>query len=476
MLFTDPIFLFYFLPFGLFIMRQVTRQATGREFPALARVLIFGLTTIFYGFREPWWLVPFIICIFFDFFWASRIHRSQSARARRLWLSLSVMQNLCLLGIFKYRAFILDNLGALGLTGMQWLRLEIQGEPIGLPAGISFYTFESLSFVIDVYRRDILPPKKVSEFFGFIGMFPRFVAGPIVRYRDMVSQFRCYAGMQLEAGLFLFIYGLFLKVIFADNFEVFTRYAFDRSGQIDFLGAWIGSLSYTFHIYFDFSGYSLMAIGLGRALGFQFPTNFNRPYLATSAQDFWRRWHISLSSWLRDYLYISLGGSRHGKLRTMRNLLITMLLGGLWHGAAWHFVAWGAFHGAWLAIERAFPIREKWSENLNRKVTFVVVVIGWVIFRSENGIGEIGEILSAMFWPRNFAFNPEGLVLHPISLAACFVGIWHCFVFEKRVDALALEQSVVKGARQVVAALAMLGTALFFGFSERSIPFIYFQF
>lgn len=476
MLFTDPIFLFYFLPVSLLAARLLTRNSVGKEFPVLARLSVFCLTALFYGFKEPWWLVPFLICIAFDFFWASRIHLAGSQTARRLWLALSVIQNLSLLGFFKYRDFIFQNLGLVGWDLSHAFEIQLQGHPLALPAGISFYTFESLSFVIDVYRKEIVPPKSMSEFFGFIGMFPRFVAGPIVRYRDMVSQFRAYRGMQIEAGIFLFIYGLFIKVFFADNFEVFTRYAFGRGGDVDFIGAWIGALSYTFHIYFDFSGYSFMAIGLGKTLGFQFPTNFNRPYLAMSAQDFWRRWHMSLSSWLRDYLYISLGGSRLGKWRTYFNLFLTMLLGGLWHGAAWNFVVWGAFHGVWLALERAFPFREKWNAGVNRGITFVVVVVGWVIFRSENGFIEIAAILRGMFFPQTLAFNPEGLVLHPISIIACFIGLWHCFYFEPKNSTIEIENWVTLTAKQVWAALAMLVSSLFFGFSERTIPFIYFQF
>ncbi len=472
MLFTDPIFLFYFLPLSLILMRLFTRRHMNRSFPVTARLMLFSLTAVFYGFREPWWLIPFFICIGFDFFWASRIATAGTTRSRRLWLTMSIAQNVGLLALFKYRSFIWNNLIALGIRLPEW-SVMLDNRSLALPAGISFYTFESLSFVIDVYRRDITPPKSASEFFGFIGMFPRFVAGPIVRYREMINQFERYRGMQIEPGLFLFIYGMFIKVVFGDNFEVFTRYAFGNA-HLDFVGAWLGAMSYTFHIYFDFSGYSLMAIGLGRMLGFQFPTNFNRPYLALSAQDFWRRWHMSLSSWLRDYLYISLGGNRKGTWRTYLNLFLTMLIGGLWHGASWNFVVWGAFHGAWLSLERRFPIRGRLPPCVNQSVTLVVVCVGWVIFRSQGG--ESGPILREMFWPHSFAFNPEALRIHPISVAACLLGLWHCFWFEKRVDATALEERVVVTSRRIWLALAMLGTSLILGFSEKTIPFIYFQF
>ena len=455
-------------------MHRLTRNCTGRAFPSQARIAIFFLTLIFYGFKEPWWLIPFVICIGFDFLWASQIHCAESIQSRKLWLILSVSQNIFLLAFFKYRSFILENMALLGVH-LPVPVIQIEGKELGLPAGISFYTFESLSFVIDVYRREITPPKSVSEFFGFIGMFPRFVAGPIVRYRNMVSQFKSFRGMQVESGLFLFIYGLFLKVVFADNFSVFTQYAFGRTSW-DFLGAWIGALAYTFHMYFDCSGYSLMAIGLGKALGFQFPTNFNRPYLAVGAQDFWRRWHMSLSTWLRDYLYISLGGSRRGRVRTYVNLFLTMLIGGLWHGAQWHFVLWGTFHGVWLALERMLGI-EKWMpRSVHWITTFIVIVTGWVIFRSENGLGEIRGIMAAMFCPTNFSFNTEGLRVHPLALVLSGVGIWHCFWFERRLNASALEDLMEISLGKVWAALGMLLTALILGFSERTIPFIYFQF
>lgn len=474
MLFTDPIFLFYFLPAALLVVRLCTRNFAGREFPVQARLAVFCCTLVFYGFREPWWLLPFCICIVFDFFWASRIAASKELKHRKFWLILSVSQNVGMLALFKYRTFLLANLSSFGIPIPDW-QLTLDARSLALPAGISFYTFESLSFVIDVYRREISPPKSISEFFGFIGMFPRFVAGPIVRYRDMISQFQRYRGMQVEPGLFLFLYGLFVKVVFADNFEVFTAYAF-KNPEVGFFSGWVGATSYSLQIYCDFSGYSLMAIGLGRILGFQFPTNFNRPYLAVSAQDFWRRWHISLSSWLRDYLYISLGGNRKGRMRTYVNLFLTMLLGGLWHGSSWNFVLWGGFHGVWLALERVIPLRHAWPKTVNQIVNFGIVTIAWVFFRCDQGVIQFGPVLKAMLVPTELGFNFEGFRAHPISLVCCIVGLFHCFVLESRLDANKLENIVSVSLRKVWLAIVMLGSSVFLSFSEKTIPFIYFQF
>jgi alginate O-acetyltransferase complex protein AlgI len=307
-LFTDGIFLFYFLPAALLLHRLALGRSRG-YYPFCAKIVIFVLTLVFYGYRDVWWLIPFLVSVSFDFFWASLLIRAERPALRKALLFASVAQNLSLLALFKYREF-------LGAYVPFMPSLAQDGLPLALPAGISFYTFESLSFVVDVYRREINSPLRAGDFFAFIGTFPRFIAGPIARYQSIVKQFRQYPGMQLEKGLVLFARGLFLKAVFADQFAVFVPYAFGNGFNGSSLAAVLGVLSYAMQIYFDFSGYSLMAIGLGYCLGFEFPNNFDRPYLATSLRDFWRRWHMTLSSWLRDYLYVPLGGNRRGPLRT----------------------------------------------------------------------------------------------------------------------------------------------------------------
>lgn len=471
MQFTDPLFLFYFLPFALALLWLCTRNSVGTPFPTSARVCLFALTLIFYGFNQPWILIPFLLTLSLDFLWSFLLVKTETPWLRKIVLLISVCQNLGLLALFKYWDFLIRLVGRVSPELASHMPILLQdGWTLGLPAGISFYTFESLSFVIDIYRREILPPKSPLQFFSFMAMFPRFIAGPIVRYKDISSQLNRFEGMQLSSGLFLFVQGLFYKCCFADNFAHFTRYAFDRATTPEFGAAWIGVIAYTMQIYFDFSGYSLMAMGLGRCLGFRFPVNFNRPYLATSLQDFWQRWHISLSRWLRDYLYIPLGGNRFGSLVLYRNLLITMVLGGLWHGARGTFILWGAWHGGWLVLEKAFKLK------LNRTGCLFVVIVGWVFFRCQS-LSESLRILSAMvnFQSAFQAINTEALSVHRISVFFCFLGIVYCF-FGERDASSSLPAKFDLSWRQSVAALVSLAVSLLTLLSTDSIPFLYFQF
>lgn len=468
MLFHSPYFLFYFLPLSLILHRLSAPKNSQGEYSNRARLCIFGMTLIFYGCTHVWWLIPFLICIFFDFLWATLISRAKSSNTRR-WVICSVIQNICLLGFFKYWDPIQGRLSQL-IPGFSEV---LPPHGLDLPPGISFYIFESLSFVIDVYRKKVSPPKNPFEFFGFIGMFPRFIAGPIVRYRDMVDQFKQYRGMEIQTGLFIFIYGLFLKLCLADSAATFTPYAFSHSPE--FVGAWIGTLAYTMQIYFDFSGYSLMAIGIGRCFGFQFPTNFNQPYFSVSIQDFWRRWHISLSSWLRDYLYISLGGNRHGKVRTYINLFLTMVIGGVWHGAGLTYVLWGIWQGLGLCIERALGVpTAKLKPVAARIFTMVFVIIGWVIFRA-NSTRQALNVLKAMGTPSLAHFNPEGLLINPVALIFLIYGFFHCFLIEPKIGTN-IERITEIPVFWQTAALGVLGLSLFFGFSQFVVPFLYFQF
>jgi len=472
--FTHAIFLFYFLPLALIVMRVSTLGKAG-VFSNRARLALFGLTILFYGCKNPWWLAPFFLCIGFDFTWASLLKRAQSPGWRKCWVSLSVIQNLSLLAIFKYWSVLPVVFGQ--RYGGAFVSVMSGNGWLVLPPGISFYTFESLSFVIDVYRKDVDPPTSPLEFFAFIGMFPRFIAGPIVRYKEMRGQFEKYRGMDLQSGLFLFLIGLFLKCAFADSFGLFTHYAFGRPEGVEWLSAWVGSISYAMQIYFDFSGYSLMAIGLGRCLGFQFPSNFNKPYTAWSITEFWHRWHMTLSRWLRDYLYIPLGGSRHGKLRTYLNLFLTMLIGGVWHGAGLTFVVWGAWHGALLCLERATGLDSKLPRALGRLYTFLVVLIGWVFFKAQS-FTEAFMVLRAMSWPHAhwLDFNPEALRIFPLASAFCLMGLIYAFIIEPRIDLAALEKIEVVSLQQQMAAMACFVISLLFAFSSLTIPFLYFQF
>ncbi len=473
MLFHTPDFLFYFLPAALLLHRLALAGRRSESYGGLPRVCLLIVTLVFYGWEHPWWLIPFAVSVGGDFLWSTLLVRVQDERVRRRLCALSVVQNLALLGYFKYWDAVVVVLDGWFPGTARWL----PPHRLGLPAGISFYTFESLSYVIDVYRREIVPPRNPLEFFGFMAMFPRFIAGPIVRYRAIHEQFQNYRGMRVWPGLYLFVQGLFLKLCFADSFAFFTGYVTHAPDRIGAAAAWIGALAYTMQIYFDFSGYSLMAIGLGAALGFDFPDNFRRPYAAASLQDFWRRWHISLSTWLRDYLYRPLGGNRGGQLSTYRNIFLTMLLGGLWHGAALKYVVWGAWHGAFLCVERALGWNSPRYSIVGWARTLAIVVTGWVFFFAQD-ITQAWIILQEMLLLRRGGdgFSAAALVAHPITTGLCVAGIAYCFILEPWLAAPNRQRGPTGSFREQLLATSLLAASLIIGLSQFTVPFLYFQF
>lgn len=478
MLFTEPLFLFYFLPFVLFVHRLAVSKTSGR-YGNWARLVILFSTLLFYGLESPWWLLPLGLSICIDYSIASCLCRTQNPVLRKMLVALSVIQLISILSFFKYWNFFGRILtAAFPKMASFYPEITLGDHALPLPAGISFYIFESLSFVIDVYRREVTVPKNPLKFLAFIMMFPRFIAGPIVRYRDMEKQFDRYHGMRIEKGLFLFASGFFLKTCFADQFAVFSDLAFSRFESIGFWNAWIGVFAYTLQIYFDFSGYSLMAIGIGHCLGFQFCTNFNRPYLALSLQEFWHKWHISLSTWLRDYLYIPLGGSRKGKARTYLNLFLTMAIGGLWHGAATGYVVWGMWHGTILCLERIgnFPTRLL-GRPLAQVCTLTVVMIGWVFFKAS-GLPHAFTILNAMFLPNlaNAACDWEFILRFPLSIALSLIGIYYCFVLERQIDYEKLNSIDYFSLKRRLIAIGQLVMGILIAVSGNKLPFLYFQF
>ena len=342
------------------------------------------------------WNPPFVVLIWIstvvDWTLAKRMSAARSDRSRKLLLAASLSVNLGLLGAFKYGEFLLSNF----VTLVGWMGIEYAPPPLGivLPVGISFYTFQTLSYTIDVYRRRLEPWSSFPDFALFVTFFPQLVAGPIVRARDFLPQLaapRSATSEQMGWGLTLLTIGLFEKVVLADALSApVADTVFAAAGSAGRVDAWIGTLAFANQIFFDFAGYSSCAIGVGLMLGFQLPVNFRFPYAAIGFSDFWRRWHVTLSTWLRDYLYISLGGNRGGRYRTLRNLAITMLLGGLWHGAAWRFVIWGGLHGLYLIVERL--LRTHWrgpepgrlGDPLLAGLTFVAVCMAWVFFRASS--------------------------------------------------------------------------------------------
>ena len=326
-----------------------------------------------------------------------KIHAARVAGGRgRNWLLLSLVTNLGLLGYFKYANFGVDTLNEiLAIAGSGGFNVA----EIILPVGISFYTFQTLSYTIDIYRGKVEPVKRFGDFACYVAMFPQLVAGPIVRYSTVARQLfeRTHTVDKFAAGVLAFESGLIKKVLLADLLAPTADLVFN-GGAVTTFDAWLGSLAFSLQLYFDFSGYSDMAIGLGLMLGFRLPINFDRPYISQSITEFWRRWHISLSAWLRDYLYLPLGGNRKGSMRTYVNLALVMLIGGLWHGAAWTFLVWGAWHGSWLIVERwrgKRAVHAAMPRPFKIASTMLIVLLGWVFFRSE-GLVHASEIVASM--------------------------------------------------------------------------------
>ena len=351
---------------------------------------LLAASWFFYASWNPWFLPLLIGSASLDWWMALRMDRAQG-RARRAWLAATVCINLLALGYFKYIGFLADNLNT--LLASAGLRVLAPEHSIVLPIGISFYTFHSLSYCIDVYRRKFPPTHRWRDYALYVAFFPQLVAGPIVRWtfmREQIEHPRHLGVSGLGTGIALMLIGLFQKVVLADSlFAPVADQVFSADQAVGVAQAWIGTAAFSGQIFCDFAGYSTCAIGAALAFGFRLPLNFLNPYAALGLSDFWRRWHISLSTWLRDYLYIPLGGNRGSALRTARNLMLTMLLGGLWHGAGWTFIIWGALHGAYLLVERmlrtALPATGRAARLLalpGAIATLLAVMYAWVWFRA----------------------------------------------------------------------------------------------
>ena len=361
-----------------------------------------------------------------DYLVALRLPNLPRSSVTRKWLAiLSVTFNLSILAYFKYAAFLLES----ATDVMHWFGFTVPAHRIEqfLPLGISFYTFEAISYVVDVYRDKIKPVRNPLDYAVYIMFFPHLIAGPIVRPHEFLPQLerpKRFDWPRFQAGVQLFVLGLFKKAAIADQVALAIDPVFKNPGNYGSAALWLAVLGYAIQIYCDFSGYTDMALGLAHTLGFKLPNNFNAPYLASSPADFWKRWHISLSRWLRDYLYIPLGGNRKGPTRTMVNLFITLLLGGLWHGANWTFVVWGAYHGSLLAIQRLIP--KSWAHPALRPVgmlvTFLLVCVGWVLFRAQT-LGEAGTILRGMVVPTSGSeLVGDGSLLILVCVAVVLIG------------------------------------------------------
>lgn len=384
MVFSSVAFLFYFLPIAILLSCIV---------PMRFKNLVLALTgLVFYAWGEPVYVIVLIITSVINYI--AGLLMSKSERRRKLILILSIVCDLAILFVFKYTSFAVTTINSV-------FSLSIPDSNLPLPIGISFFTFQSMSYTIDVYRGTSKPQRNFITFFAYIAMFPQIVAGPIVKYQDVEEQLenRTITLAKLSEGITIFVAGLAKKVLLANNIgTIWTEIKAMDYSEMPVLTAWTGIIAFTFQIYFDFSGYSDMAIGLGKMLGFDFMENFNLPYLSKSVSEFWRRWHISLGSWFREYVYFPLGGSRGSKLKTVRNLLIVWMLTGLWHGASWNFVLWGLWFGVLIVIEHLgfSKVLKKIPKAFSWIYTMLAVVIGWVFFETDSlSLGV--QYLSAMF-------------------------------------------------------------------------------
>lgn len=404
MVFSSLIFLCIFLPV-VYILHLVIPSIRWKN------ALLIIASLLFYAYGEPVYVLLMILSTLINYFGA----RALGAKShRKLILAVVVILNLGMLGVFKYTGFVLNTLNEIG-------GLHIPVPNIVLPIGISFFTFQALSYVIDVYRGNVGVQKNYFKVLLYISFFPQLIAGPIVKYRDIELEIndRKVTAEDSAAGLRRFIFGLAKKVLIANTMGLTADRIFGAGNDsLNILTAWIGALAYILQIYYDFSGYSDMAIGLGRMFGFHFKENFLHPYGATSIQDFWRKWHVSLSGWFKEYLYIPLGGNRKGRLRTCVNKIIVFFCTGLWHGANWTFVLWGLFHGVFLLLEDFIPVLRKLPKVLSHIYVIVVVTVGFVLFRADT-IAQGGYFIGQMF--TGISMSEAGVSLAVQQLTPWFI-------------------------------------------------------
>ncbi len=416
MVFSSIIFLFYFMPVFFLCYFLV-----GKKYKNI--VILLG-SIAFYSWGAPRFIFVILGTTMVDFYVVRFMSASSSKRKRILLLSLSLCINLGLLFYFKYSNFFVENLNKslalIGIKPIAWAKML-------LPIGISFYTFETITYVVDVYRKVHEPLKRFWDYQLYIILFPKFIAGPIVRYHDIADQLYDRSAYETSEyrlrGIYRFFIGLSKKVLIANVLGAAADQIFNLpKEELGTVTAWFGAISYTFQIYFDFSGYSDMAIGLALMMGFRLPENFNNPYTATSITDFWRRWHITLGAWMRNYLYIPLGGNRvKSKWRLYFNLWLVFLLSGLWHGAAWGFIIWGAYHGFFLVLERVFLL--KWLAKIGKAsciYSFFVVMIGWVAFRIEYLKPSLSFLHRMFSWRVVSNWKPDAQYWFVLFIAAFF--------------------------------------------------------
>ncbi len=418
MVFSSITFLIYFLPTFLLLYHLVPHKYKNG--------LILIASIYFYSWGGPKFILVILGTTFLDYFLVKAMNNQKTQSVKTKFLIISLLLNLGLLFYFKYCNFFIDNINAVFGTKVTWLKVV-------LPIGISFYTFESLTYVLDVYRGIHKPLKNFWHYQTYILLFPKLIAGPIVRYHEIADQItnreKNYTPSIKLSGFLIFCIGLAKKTIIANTLGIQADAVFKLTPeQIDTFAAWVGALAYSFQIYFDFSGYSDMAIGLGKMMGFKFPENFNNPYTSSSITEFWRRWHMTLGTWMKNYLYIPLGGNQVNNFKLYRNLIFVFLLSGFWHGASYNFILWGAYHGLFLVLERLFlnKIYHKIGNWFSVPITFIIVITGWVLFRNENinqGFYVIKQLYSFQFFDGKFTLNNDFLFMASLALLFSFFTI-----------------------------------------------------
>ena len=470
MIFSSVFFLFVFLPVTLILYFIVPWK--------FKNLLLLLVSLIFYAWGEPIYVFLMLFSIIFNYFGGLQIDSlKQSGDTKKLKFSFlfTLIVNLAILGFFKYYGFVLDSLNSI-------LPFDIPYKELALPIGISFYTFQTLSYIIDVYRGTAEVQKNFISFGTYVTMFPQLIAGPIVRYQDIDKQLRkrTISMYKFGQGMAWFLRGLGKKVLLANNIGMmFDSIHAMGADERSVLTAWRGCLAYTMQIYFDFSGYSDMAIGLGKMFGFEFMLNFNYPYISKSLTEFWRRWHISLGTWFREYVYIPLGGNRVSAAKHIRNIMVVWMLTGLWHGAAWNFVFWGLYHGIVQLIEKKVlnNVLEKLPNFVQILYTFIIVMIGWVMFFCTS-LKDLGVYLGNMIGIGGHGFIDStglyylftNLILIIICFIACGPTAW------KKIQKCALKAGK---ARQVVATIAYIAIfilSLAYLVNATYNPFLYFRF
>ena len=466
MVFSSTIFLCVYLP--LVLLGYYICPKKGKN------LFLLIVSLIFYAWGEPKYVFLMIFSILVNYVFGLLMDKHRENKKRlKLLLVISVIIDLGLLSVFKYTDFIITNINSVFGAGFDLLN-------IALPIGISFYTFQAMSYTIDVYRDDVRVQRNLIDFGMYITMFPQLIAGPIVRYSDIQDQLaeRNVTAADFSEGIMRFVVGLGKKVLLANQMGAVWTQIYALGGDISALMAWTGAAAYTFQIYFDFSGYSDMAIGLGRMFGFKFPENFRYPYESVSITDFWRRWHITLSTWFKEYLYIPLGGNRRGLARQALNLLIVWTLTGFWHGAGWNFVMWGLYYFAILFIEKLFLLKalDKLPRLFRHAYALLLIVIGWVIFASDD-VSVMLPYLGSMFGA-NGALG--GMDVYTLLTRAALMVI--CCVasteLPRRLFVTAAGKMNEKAAFTVksVLTLALLALSVVFLIGDSYNPFLYFRF